>query len=230
MKAVISFVLAVALVFSAVTPASAEPRTIIQGTEIHLTLITPVSSNISREGDPFIAVLAQPVSLDSRIILPAGTRVHGVVGTIQKAKAFSLFRGQAYMNLSFKSIEIDSRLVPIQMSVVAIGRPRVDSYSTPRHDIKITEGEVLQQKHDYRGDAVGVALGGGGSLAGLVLGNLARGMGIGFAAGAVYVVARKGKEVSLPAQTGLLGRLDSTITVPYTSASFDPSTAQPNPR
>jgi len=221
MKSVLSVFLVFALAVSAVlpTPVSAEPRQLIQGAEIHLTLLTPVSSSTSREGDPFIAVLSQPVSFDNRIILPAGTRIRGLVGTIQKAKNFSLFRGQAYMNLAFKSIEINSRLIPVQMSIVAIGRPRVDSYSAPRHDVKITEGEVVQQKHDYKGDAVGLAVGGGGgSLIGAICGNAMRGMGISFAAGVVYVVARKGKEVYMPAQTGLLARFDTTITVPIIAA------------
>jgi hypothetical protein len=221
MKAVLSVLLIFALAISAVlpTPTSAEPRQIIQGTEVHLTLLTPVSSSTSREGDPFIAVLAQPVALDSRIVLPAGTRVHGVVGTIQKAKNFSLFRGQAYMNLAFKSVELDSRLIPVQMSLIAIGHPRIDSYSTARRDVKIIEGEVVQEKHDYKGDAYGMAIGGGGgTLMGVLFSNVARGIGIGFAAGAVYVVARKGREVELPAQTGLLTRLDSTLTVPLIAA------------
>ena len=209
-----------ALAFPAVLPSCAEPRQLVQGTEIHLTLLTPVSTSMSREGDPFIAELAQPVAFDSRIVLPAGTRIHGVVGTIQKPKNFSLFRGQAYMSLAFKSIEIDSRLIPVQMSIVAIGRPRVDSYSQPRRDVKITEGEVVQEKHDYKGDALGMVIGGGGgSLVGVLFSNVTRGLGIGLAAGAAYVVARKGKEVDMPAQTGMLARLDSTITVPYYSAT-----------
>jgi hypothetical protein len=222
MKSVVSVLLVFALAVSAVLPAPvlAEPRQIIQGTEVHLTLLTPISSSTSREGDPFIAVLAQPVALDSLIILPAGTRVHGVVGTIQKPKNFSLFRGQAYINLAFKTVEIDSRLVPVQMSLIAIGHPRIDSYSTARRDVKIIEGEVVQEKHDYKGDAYGLAIGGGGgTLMGVLFSNVARGIGIGFAAGAVYVVARKGREVELPAQTGLLTRLDSTLTVPLTAAS-----------
>jgi hypothetical protein len=222
MKVVVSLFLVFALAFPLVLPSFAEPRQVVQGTEIHLTLLTPVGSSMSREGDPFIAILAQPVALDSRIILPAGTRIHGAVGTIQKAKNFSLFRGQAYLNLMFKSVEIDSRLIPVQMSLVAIGRPREGSYSQERHDVKITEGEVIQQKHDYSGDAIGMTIGGGGgSLIGVLFGNVTRGLGIGLAAGAVYVVARKGKEVEMPAQTGLLARLDSTLTVPYIAASND---------
>jgi len=220
MKVVLSLILALALVCSAAPPTYAEPsRQVLQGTEIHLTLLTPISSNHSKEGDPFVAVLAQPVTFDSRILLPAGTRVNGVIGTLQKAKTFSVFRGQAYMTLNFKTIEIDSRLIPVQMSILAIGQPRVDSYSKPRKDVKITEGEVLQEKHDYKGDAIGVAVGGGGgTLLGAIFSNVGRGMGIGFAAGAVYVVARKGKEVDLPVNSGMLARMDSTITVPFISA------------
>ncbi len=229
MKAVVSLVLALALMLTATPPTYAEPREVLQGTEIHLTLLTPVSSSHSKEGDPFVAVLAQPVALDSRIVLPAGTRINGVVGTIQKAKNFSLFRGQAYMSMNFKTVEVDSRLIPIQMSILAIGQPRVDSYSKPRKDMKITEGEVLQEKHDYKGDAIGMAVGGGGgSLVGLVFSNVTRGLGIGFAAGAIYVVARKGKEIDLPANSGMLTRLDNTITVPVVAADATPKSAVNN--
>jgi hypothetical protein len=225
MKAVVSFVLAFALVCTAAPPTYAAPsRQVVQGTEVHLTLITPISSSSSKEGDPFVAVLAQPITFDSRILLPAGTRINGVVGSIQKAKAFSLFRGQAYMSLEFKTIEVDSRLIPIQMSILAIGQPRVDSYSKPRKDMKITEGEVLQEKHDYKGDAIGMAVGGGGgSLLGAIFSNVGRGIGLGFAAGAVYVVARKGKEIDLPANSGMLTRMDSTIDVSFLAASNEPA-------
>ncbi len=231
MKAVVSVLLVFALVCSAVPPTYAEPRQVLQGTEIHLTLIIGINSATAKEGDPFIAVLAQPVTFDSRIVLPAGTRVHGVIGTIQRPKQFAMFRGQAYMNLTFKSIEIDSRLTPVQMSLLAIGQPRVNSESKRRNDVKIVEGEVVEQKHDYKGDAEGMVIGGGGgSVVGLVFSNLARGVGIGFAAGAIYVVARKGKNVELPAQTGMLARLDSTVTVPFIAASNESTSGTTNSR
>jgi len=54
------------------------------------------------------------------LLLPAGTRVNGIIGTVEKARRFSIFRGQAYMNLTFRSIEVDSRLIPVQMSIIAI--------------------------------------------------------------------------------------------------------------
>jgi hypothetical protein len=220
MKIFISVVLALALLCTAAPPTFAEPHQVMQGTQIHLTLINGISSAVAREGDPIVAVVADPVFLGNQLLIPAGTRVNGIIGTIQKAKNFSLFRGQAYMNVTFKTMEVDSRLIPIQLSILGLQQPPMGDEVKRRKDIKITEGEVIQQKHDYKGDAIGMAIGGGGgSVVGLIFGTVTRGFGIGMAAGAVYVVARKGKEVEMPAQTGFLVRTDNPVTIPSFSAS-----------
>jgi hypothetical protein len=230
MKAFLSLAVIAALILTGAAPASlAAPRQVIPGTQIHLSLLNGISSAVAKEGDPFIAVITEPVFLGNQLLIPAGTRVNGTIGTIQKAKRFSLFRGQAYMNLSFKSMEMDSRLIPVQMSILGLEQPRIGSEAKRRKDIKITEGEVVEEKHDYKGDAIGMAIGGGGgSVVGLVFSNVARGFGIGIAGGAIYVVARKGKEVEMPAQTGILVRIDNTVTLPplsATAATGDPAYA-----
>ena len=56
-------------------------------------------------------------------------------------------------------------------------------------------------------------------MVGLIFSNALRGFGIGMAGGAIYVVSRKGKELEMPAQTGMLVRLDNPVTVPSFSAS-----------
>jgi hypothetical protein len=223
----ISILLSFMLVCATAPPSYAEPRQLPQGTEIHLTLVTPIDTAIAKAGDPIIAVTATPVVLENQTIVAAGTRIHGVLGTVQKAKYFSSFKGQAYINIVFKTIEIDSRLISAQMSLQAIGKPRVGSSTSPiRKDVKITEGEVVQEKHDYKGDAIALAIGGGGgSTIGMIAGNLGRGMGIGFAVGAAYVVAHKGKEVNLPANTAMLVRVDNTVMVPYFAAENETSTS-----
>jgi hypothetical protein len=221
MKAALSIFLSFVLVCATAPPSEAEPRQLPSGTEMHLTLVTPVNTAIAKAGDPLIAVTNAPVVLNNQTIVPAGTRIHGVIGTVQRAKYFSSFKGQAYLNIVFKTIEIDSRLISAQMSLQAIGKPRVGSGTSPlRKDVKITEGEVVQEKHSYKEDALALAIGGGGgSTIGLIAGSVGKGMGIGFAVGAAYVVAHKGKEVKLPANTAMLVRVDSTVTVPYIAAS-----------
>jgi len=192
----------------------------MQGTQVHLTLLSTINSGATREGDPFVAVVADPVLLGNQLLLPAGTRVNGVVGTVEKARRFSVFRGEAYMNLTFRSIEVDSRLIPVQMSIIAIEQPRGQADGKRRKDVKVEEGQVIEEKHDIKGDVVAATVGtGGATLVGAVFSHVVRGFGIGLAGSAVYVVARKGKEVELPAQTGMLVRLDNSITVPVITAA-----------
>lgn len=199
----------------------------MQGTRVKLSLITDVSSTSARDGDPFVAVVAEPVFLGNTLLIPQGTRMNGTIGTVQNAKWFSIFRGQSYMNLTFRTMEVDSRVIPIQMSILAIEDRHANGDTKTRKDIKIDEGQVLQEKHDFRGDIIGGAIGtGGGALVGAIFSNVVRGFGFGLAGSAVYICVRKGKEVELPSQTGMIARLDSTITMPVLVGS---NTETPKP-
>jgi hypothetical protein len=220
MKIVLSFLLVAVLVCTAAPASYADPRQVMQGTQVHLTLLSNINTSVSREGDPFVAVVAEPVYLGNQLLLPAGTRVNGLIGTVEKARHFSVFRGQAYMNLTFRTIEVESRLIPVQMSIIALEQPHGQSEGKRRKDVKIEEGQVVQEKHDFKGDVVGATIGtGGGTLIGAVFSHVVRGFGFGLAGSAAYIVARQGKDVELPAQTGMLVRMDNTITVPATSTN-----------
>jgi hypothetical protein len=215
MKNFVRALFLVALFYFALSFAQAEPRQLIQGTQVHLKLLSDIGTAISRNGDPFIAVTTQPLMAGDQVILPTGTRIRGIVTSISRARRFSLFRGEAYMNLSFRSIEVDSRLIPVQMSVLAIEKPSEEGEGRQRKDVNVTEGQMLEQKHDVKGDIIAGTIGTGGStLIGKLASHAAAGFGIGLAGSAIYVSARKGKELSLPAETGMLVRMDSTVTVP----------------
>ncbi len=75
MKFALSFLLAAALVCTAAPLSYAEPRQVIQGTQVHLTLLSGISSAVAKDGDPFVAMVAEPVYLGSQLLLPAGARV-----------------------------------------------------------------------------------------------------------------------------------------------------------
>src|ERR1043165_6615378 len=77
-----------------------------------------ISTSTARNGDSFIAVTTEPIMIGNELMLPAGTRIRGIVTMINRARHFALLRGEAYMNLSFRSIEVDSRLIPVQMSIL----------------------------------------------------------------------------------------------------------------
>ena len=215
MKHFVRALFLVALSSLAASFAQAEPRQLIQGTQIHLKLLSDIGTATSRNGDPFVAVTTQPLTVGDQVILPAGTRIRGIVTSISRAKRFSLFRGEAYMNLLFRSIEVDSRLIPVQMSVLALEKPSEEGEGRQRKDVEVTEGQMLQQKHDVKGDVIAGTIGtGGATLIGKLASHAAAGFGIGLAGSAIYVSARKGKELNLPAETGMVVRMDSTVTVP----------------
>jgi hypothetical protein len=220
MKKVMSLFLAAVLLCAAAPSSKADPHQVVQGTQVHLTLLSGVSTGVAREGDAIVAVVADPVFLGNQLLIPAGTRVNGVIGTVERARHFSIFRGEAYMNVTFRTMEVDSRLIPVQMSIVAIEQPHGQTDAKRRKDVKVDEGQVVEEKHDVKGDVLAGTIGtGGGSLVGAIFSHVVRGFGIGLAGSAVYVVARKGKEVDLPAQTGMLVRMDNTVTVPVMAAS-----------
>jgi len=227
MKHLVRALFLTALFSLGVSLVQAEPRQLLQGTQIHLKLTSDVGTASSRNGDPFIAVTTEPLMMGDQVILPAGTRIRGIITSINRARRFSLVRGEAYMNLQFRSIEVDSRLIPVQMSVLAIEKPSEEGEGRQRKDIDVTEGQLLQQKHDIKGDIIAGTIGTGGStLIGKLASHAAAGFGIGLAGSAIYVAARKGKEVNLPAETGMIVRMDNTVMVPSISAAAGTSSGQ----
>ncbi len=228
MKGVISIGLAVCLFFAAALPVQSQSNQLVQGTQIHLVLLNGLSTSVARDGDPFTAVVSEPVYIGGQLVLPAGAHVHGQVGTVVKPKRFSLFRGQAAMILTFRSIEVDHREIPVRMSILAIQDPSAQSSGRKRKDMKLEEGQVVQAKPDIKGDIVFVGLGtSGGTVVGAIFSHVVRGLAFGLIGSTTYVMARKGKGVELPAQTGMLVRLDNNITLPTVSAQVSPYSTNP---
>ncbi|MGA8766303.1 MAG: hypothetical protein WB559_04745 [Candidatus Acidiferrales bacterium] len=192
----------------------AQANQIIPGTQVRLTLVNGLSTSVAHSGDPFTAIVAEPVFAGNQMILPAGAKVHGTITTVERPKLFSMFRGGASMNLAFSSIEVESRIFPVKMSILSIYSAGADT-SKRRKDLKTVEGEVVQQNHDVKGDVEAVAIGtAGGSTVGLIFSHVLRGTVFGLVGGGAYIAARKGKEVDLPAQTGMTVRMDSTVSLP----------------
>jgi hypothetical protein len=198
-----------------VTPAvQAQSNELMQGTQVRLTLINGVTTGVAHDGDPITAIVAEPVFIGTQMVLPAGARIHGQVSSVQRPKWFTMIRGGASMNLTLKSIEIDSRIFPAQMSILALYNGGADM-GKQRKDLKTIEGVVIQERHDIKTDVVDMSIGvGGGSLVGAIFSHVVRGTVIGLVGSSAYIVAKKGKDVELPAQTGMLVRMDSSVAFP----------------
>lgn len=222
MKGVVSVGVALCLLLAPALPAQSPSQAtqLLQGTQLRLVLLNGLSTSVVRTGDPFTATVAEPVYLGSQLILPAGARVTGQVGTIIRPKRFSIFRGQAAMNLLFKSIEVDHREIPAQMSILAILDSSASAAGKQRKDLKVDEGQYVEAKQDIKKEAMTVGLGSaGGTVVGAVFSHVMRGFAIGLVGSTAYILTKKGKEVELPAQTSLLVRLDSTVTLPAAAST-----------
>jgi hypothetical protein len=118
------------------------------------------------------------------------------------------------MNLVFNSVEVQSRIFPVQMSILSLYSGGADDIKK-RKDLKTVEGVVIQEKRDIKGDIMTGGLGtGAGALVGVLFSNVVRGTVFGLVGTSAYICAKKGKDVELPAQTGMLVRMDSSITLP----------------
>lgn len=197
------------------TPAvRAQSNSIQPGTQVRLTLTAGLSTSVAHDGDPFTAIVAEPVFVGNQLLLPAGAKIHGTVTSVTRPKWFAMVRGGASMNLVFNSIEVQSRIFPVQMSILSLYTGSADN-TKKRKDLKTTEGVVVEEKRDIKNDVMTGGLGtGAGALVGVLFSNVARGTVIGLVGTSAYIMTKKGKDVELPAQTGMLVRMDSTVTLP----------------
>jgi len=186
---------------------------VVPGTQVRLTLQSGLSTKVAHDGDPFTAVVAEPVFSGNQLLVPAGAIIHGTVSGITRPKMFSMFRGGASMNIAFTSIEVESRIFPTRMSILSIGAPGESDKN--RKDLKTTEGEVVSENHDIKTDVLDVSIGtAGGSTVGLLFSHVLRGTIYGLVGSTAYIAVKKGKDVELPAQTKVLVRMDAALSLP----------------
>jgi hypothetical protein len=215
------------LLVPAVHAQNSQSNQLMQGTQVRLILLNGLSTSVARDGDPFTAVVAEPVLLGGQLVLPAGAKVHGVVGSIVHARHFAIFRGQAAMNLQFRSLEIEGREIPAQMSILQLFNGSVEG-GRSRKDLKTEEGVVVEAKRDVKGYVTDMAIGTtGGTVVGAIFSHVMRGFAFGLIGGTAYVIQKKGKEVELPAQTGILVRLDNTVALPAGTSRVGEYSGQP---
>jgi hypothetical protein len=100
------------LLFASLISATAElydhsePFTVPYETLISVTLDQGLSSDQSRPGDHFGATLSQPVLIDDKTVIPAGTHVEGLVVDSQPP---SQLMGRARLQLALESIDLDGK-------------------------------------------------------------------------------------------------------------------------
>jgi len=183
--------LAAILVISTTSFAADDAITLPAGTELHIQLITSLSSKINETGDMWSGKVVEPVFAKGKEIVPQGSSVDGHITYV---KGPGRVKGKGEMRLVVDSISTSdaSRYNLVASLKDAEGANVTDKEGTmqgPGKDKTRTEVET----------GVGAAAGAGvGAIAHGGTGAL-YGAGIGAMAGLVHSALKKGNDIVVPA-------------------------------
>lgn len=165
--------------------------TIPTGTTLRLKLQSAVASDSSRVEDTVRAELRQPVSIDGKAVLPAGTEV---VGTVTDVERSGRVKGRARVAYRFNSLRAAGERYDIKTSPLS-------------HQAAATKGQDAKKIGigAGAGAAVGALLGGGSGAV--------KGAAIGGAGGTGVVLATRGKEVHVGPGAEVTTKLTAPLTV-----------------
>jgi hypothetical protein len=175
-----------------------EPNTLLQA-----TLDTPLSTKTAKAGDRFTATVSQPVrGANGMVLIPTGSRIEGEVADSDEGeagRALSAMKDRGKLSLRFRDVLLPTGAsLPLSAHLVSLNS--ANGLSTKHID---------DERRGSRSVTVGSQPGTGASfgppLKGLAVGNLS---------GGGYVIATRDKEktFNLPAQTGMVIRLDQPAT------------------
>ena len=171
------------------TGRSSNGNEIPVGTEFDVRLANTLSSKTAQVEDRFEATTMVDLRDEqSRVLVPAGSTMRGVVSSVNKATRTDR---KGSMTVAFDRVTINGRAYPIRATVTQA----IESEGIMGEKEKIGIGAGA-------GAILGAILGGAtGALAGILIG------------GGGTIAATEGKDVELPVGTVLRVRLDSALTL-----------------
>lgn len=153
------------------------------GTQIRVRLEQGLSSRTARLEDRVVGTVAESVTRDGRIAIPAGTAIRGTVERAERAQRPS--KG-GRLEMSFDSLVVDGRRLGLDARLVKVEESGIDK---GKAGLGALIGGVLGAVIDGRkGAVIGAIVGGGGTI-----------------------VASSGDEVELPAGTLLTVELERPL-------------------
>jgi hypothetical protein len=173
--------------------AAGREITIPAGTQLAVTLDTPVGSDTSRVEQPVAAHLTRPIHIQGQTVLAAGTRLGGVVTDATRS---AKVKGRAHVAMRFTSLTPHGGDERYTISTAPVART---AQGTKQKD-------ALEIGAPAAGGAIIGALVGGkkGALVGTAVGG---------GAGTAVVLSTRGKEVHLGKGAALTVRLAAPVTI-----------------
>jgi hypothetical protein len=167
---------------------SDEPGVLPVGQELDLRLQTTLSSNTAQAEQRFEATTAVDLRQGDRLLIPAGSRVRGVVRDVKEAGNIDRIGS---LTLAFDQITVRGREIPVRALAT-----------------QVYESQGIREEVGTVGTAAGV-----GAIVGGIIGGV-KGAIVGATIGAGGVIAAtEGKDVTLPAGTIVRVRFDAPVRI-----------------
>jgi hypothetical protein len=194
------------------------------GTQIPLVMTNAISSRNAKPGDPVYFETLFPIARDGKIVVPAGSYVHGEVLNARRA---GRVRGRAQLFVRINLLILPNSYV-VDFNALPSGA------GTGGNDDVTKEGSLTGDT-DRMNDAGTIirsttAGAGIGTFVGVAAGNIARGaavgLGVGAAAGVLAVLLSRGPEIELPRGTSMDIELKRNVVLDASRINFtDPGKA-----
>ncbi len=191
---------------------TASPWLLPTGTAIRIKLERPLSTSKNRVGDKFYSHITEPIRVNDRTLIPAGSTV---TGSIDRSSQPRRFAGHPSLRLRPERMTLpNGESFVIEATVVDSGNPGRNKVSE--------EGRISGPAVSGQEKIEAVALTGTGAIAGAVVAGPA-GMAVGAAAGATvsgghYLLKRRSLE--LPAGTVLILELNAPVHLGNTESAW----------
>ena len=190
-----------------VAPSSDTRIVVPANTTIPVSLRNSISSRTAYVGQAIYCQTVYPIAVNDRIVIPVGSYVKGAVAQVVRA---GRIKGTAKIGFRFESITLRSGVTrPLRATLSGYGGNGAQGFS--RDEGKI-DGESSKKENVERIASTGVQ----GALIGAIAGR-GKGAGIGAgsggAAGLIWVLATRGKEIVLHPGTSLELQLTAPLTL-----------------
>lgn len=185
------------------------------GTHLPLVLQNTINTRSARRGDLLYFETIYPVTVDNRVIIPAGSFVRG---SLTEVKRPGRVKGRAQVFVRFDQLTLPNGYTLPLSATVTSAQGRGEEEMGRREGTVVSEGSK-------GGDVTTVATTGGtGAIVGAATGGgkgAAIGAGAGAAAGLVAVLLTRGKEVELPRGSTFDVVLDRELYLDASMVQFD---------